>query len=60
MQNELKMEKIDLPLKRPSDLPAHVKTEVFVTPGYATKKRLLLLIQGSGAVVAGQWARALW
>jgi hypothetical protein len=48
MQSELKMEKIDLPLQadRPAELPPHVKTEVFVTPGYSKKKRLMLLIQG--------------
>eukprot|EP01119_Soliformovum_irregulare_P009878 TRINITY_DN2378_c1_g1_i2.p1 TRINITY_DN2378_c1_g1~~TRINITY_DN2378_c1_g1_i2.p1 ORF type:complete len:528 (-),score=126.03 TRINITY_DN2378_c1_g1_i2:269-1810(-) len=40
--------------------PPHAFTNIFVTPDLETNKdKLMLLIQGSGAVRAGQWARAL-
>lgn len=41
-------------------IPAHVRSNIFLTPDALTNEnKLMLLIQGSGAVRAGQWARAL-
>jgi len=36
-----------------------IKNNVFVSQNWQTADKLMLLIQGSGAVRAGQWARAL-
>merc|ERR1712087_112443 len=35
------------------------KSRIFLSPGYGNKETLLLLIPGSGAVRAGQWARSI-
>ena len=35
------------------------KSRIYLSPNYGTKKTLLLLIPGSGAVRAGQWARSI-
>jgi Arb2 domain len=41
-------------------VPPHVRNNIFLTPdALDNEDRLMLLIQGSGAVRAGQWARAL-
>jgi hypothetical protein len=44
------------PSKKPYNGPYN---NIFVTPDWDTCEKLMLLIQGSGAVRAGQWARAL-
>jgi hypothetical protein len=36
-----------------------IKSNIFLSPDALTADKLMLLIQGSGAVRAGQWARAL-
>jgi len=60
MVSDFKMSRVDLPLEdRPSHLPSNIKSEIFFSPDWENKTRLVLLIQGSGAVRAGQWARAL-
>lgn len=44
----------------PTDVPAAEATFVFASrPDFAASTKLLLLINGSGAVRAGQWARSL-
>uniref|UniRef100_A0A6B2LF01 Arb2 domain-containing protein n=1 Tax=Arcella intermedia TaxID=1963864 RepID=A0A6B2LF01_9EUKA len=55
MVSEYGLEEVLLPL-HPEDGP---KNNIFVSPNWQTAERLMLLIQGSGAVRAGQWARAL-
>merc|ERR1712087_1072226 len=35
------------------------KSRIFLSPDYGNKETLLLLIPGSGAVRAGQWARSI-
>jgi len=58
MVKQFGMKEIFLPEK--CDLPSHVRSNIFVTPDLETNSnKLMLLIQGSGAVRAGQWARAL-
>jgi len=57
MVNEFKLQEIFLP---ENASPAHAKTNIFITPDALTNpNKLMLLIQGSGAVRPGQWARAL-
>lgn len=47
-------------IRVPIDVPAAEATFVFANrPDFATSTRLLVLINGSGAVRAGQWARSL-
>jgi len=55
------MRKVLLPVAedRPSNLPEHIYNDIYITPGAEIKKNLVLLCQGSGAVRAGMWARAL-
>jgi len=58
MMNEFGMEEVQLPIE--CELPAHMRSNIFMTPDALTNKdKLMLLIQGSGAVRPGQWARAL-
>jgi len=58
MVKQFGMVEVKLPEK--SDLPPHIRSNIFVTADLETNKnKLMLLIQGSGAVRAGQWARAL-
>jgi len=59
MINQFKMKEVFLPIDDDS-VPNHLKNNIFMTEDALTNKdKLMLLIQGSGAVRAGQWARAL-
>jgi len=58
MMKDFGMKEELLPLN--TELPIHIRNNIFITPDALTNpNKLLLLIQGSGAVRAGQWARAL-
>jgi len=58
MKTEFKMQELFLPEK--STLPPHVRNNIFMTQDALTNPhKLMLLIQGSGAVRPGMWARAL-
>jgi len=57
MMEEFGMIEIGLPEK--CELPPHIRSNIFLTPNWETCDVLCLLIQGSGAVRPGQWARAL-
>jgi hypothetical protein len=57
---QLMRERFDMrELFLPRDAADGPQTNVFLTPDALTCDALLLLIQGSGAVRAGQWARAV-
>jgi len=56
MEKEYGLQEVLLPL----DSEYHGPTNnIFVSPDWQTSEKLMLLIQGSGAVRPGQWARAL-
>ncbi|ELR19510.1 uncharacterized protein ACA1_269310 [Acanthamoeba castellanii str. Neff] len=57
LKKEHNMEEVILPLD--VDNPDVPRTNIFLTPGALQAEKLILLIQGSGAVRPGQWARAL-
>lgn len=60
MITEFGMKQVFLPEDGREDSQNHLKNNIFMTPDVFTNKdKLMLLIQGSGAVRAGQWARAL-
>lgn len=48
MREQFKMKEVFLPLN--SDLPKHMCNNIFMTPDALTSDKLMLLIQGSGAV----------
>jgi len=57
LKKEYDMEEVLLPLG--VDDPDVPRNNIFLTPGALQADKLILLIQGSGAVRPGQWARAL-
>lgn len=57
MKTTFNMKEVFLPLG--NNLPPHMCNNIFLTSNALTCSKLMLLIQGSGAVRAGQWARAL-
>jgi len=56
MKTEYHMEEVWLPVGAGPEDP---RCNIFISPGALEKEKLILLIQGSGAVRPGQWARAL-
>jgi len=56
LKQEFKMEEVLLPIDAGDDVP---RNNIFLTPGALEAYGLLVIIQGSGAVRPGQWARAL-
>lgn len=56
MMSQYGLQEINLPLGSNGQGPFN---NIFVSPNWQTAKKLMLLIQGSGAVRAGQWARAV-
>ncbi len=63
-ESELESEKYYLTEQESSAITAQdqqtlLKNNIFVSGNWNTAEKLMLLIQGSGAVRAGQWARAL-
>jgi len=62
MVSDFGMQEVLLPVteKERKGIPEHCRNNIFITKDvYENKNKLMLLIQGSGAVRAGQWARAL-
>jgi hypothetical protein len=58
MQKEFKLKEIQLPQN--DKVPAHIRNNIYISEDFYTNTtKCCLLIQGSGAVRAGQWARAL-
>jgi hypothetical protein len=41
------------------EMKRHAKVNIFISPDFYTANKLLVIVQGSGAVRPGQWARAL-
>jgi len=56
MRTDFDMEEVWLPVGAGPEEP---RCNIFLSPGALEKEKLILLIQGSGAVRPGQWARAL-
>eukprot|EP01126_Amoeba_proteus_P014142 TRINITY_DN1612_c0_g1_i15.p1 TRINITY_DN1612_c0_g1~~TRINITY_DN1612_c0_g1_i15.p1 ORF type:complete len:237 (-),score=44.99 TRINITY_DN1612_c0_g1_i15:472-1182(-) len=56
MVSDYGLEEVWLPLDPDYNGP---KCNIFVSPDWLTAEKLMLLIQGTGAVRPGQWARAL-
>ena len=49
----------DLPRVSAREMKRHAKVNIFISPDFYTAEKLLVIVQGSGAVRPGQWARAL-
>jgi len=56
MVSQFGFEEIFLPLNQNYVGP---RNNIFVSPNWQTAEKLMLIIQGTGAVRAGQWARAV-
>lgn len=53
------IDELDLPRVSPQSLIQHARCNVFISRDFWKCERLLVLIQGSGAVRPGQWSRSV-